>query len=144
MARSPLSGTFLACYQIGNDMPGAPLFTVHLIVSTPNEAVNGMGEVTQTTNPPLDLSTKLTGNFTYMTVMPQNTHILVTLTGYPNVHWSPSWGIGPVLLPNTTLQMVLTDDWKSGTANFTYTDENGSQTITNVPVKSIPCNMLGS
>lgn len=134
------TGLFPVCYEIGGDKPGAPLFKVSLLVYTPGKSVSGYGVITQATSPPLKVETKLHGDFTYMTVMPRNVHILVVATGYPIIHWPPHGGIGPVILPNVNLRMVLTEDWKSGTANFQYLDANGKLVnIENAPVKIVDC-----
>ncbi len=134
------TGLFPVCYEIGGDMPGAPLFKVSLTVYTPGKSVSGHGVITQATNPPLKVETKLQGDFTYMTVMPKNVHILVVATGYPILHWSHHAGIGPVIGPNVNLRMVLTEDWKSGTANYQYLDANGNWVnIENAPVKIVDC-----
>lgn len=115
---------------------GAPVFNVHFTVNTPKETVHGVGHITQATNPPLDVETKLDGSFTYMAVMPDSTHILVTVTGYPIIQWPPYGGIGPVIPPNAELRMVLENDWKSGTANYKYIDDNGNwQAIDNAKVQ---------
>ena len=118
------TGLFVASYTITTPGVGGPTFNVHLTVYTPGETVGGIGQVTETTNPPLDVATKLDGSFTYMTVMPDVTHVLITATGYPIIHWPPQAGLGPVILPNVQLQMVLEGDWKSGTANYKYIDNN--------------------
>ena len=132
------TGLFIVSYLVGNEMPGAPLLHLDLMVSTPNKEVTGKGVVTQAINPPLNVVSKVSGDFTYMTVMPKNTHILVVLTGYPNIKWPSGGGIGPVILPNLHVRMVLTDDWQGGTANFTYVDAHGaSHEIDSVPVKKI-------
>ncbi len=131
-------GLFPVAYQIGGNMPGAPTFNVHLLVNTPNERITGYGTITQTTNPPLNIDTKLEGNYTYMTVMPNNSSILVVATGYPVINWPPNGGVGPVLMPNVELRMVLSDDWAGGTANYQYQGSDGQwQSITNAPVKKI-------
>ena len=135
-------GLFPVGYAIGGSKIGSPLFTVHLVVFTPAETVTGVGHISQTTNPPLNIETKLDGKYTYMTVMPDNSRILVSATGYPIINWPPHGGIGPVILPNVELQMVLTGDWKSGTANYKYSDSNGKwHSITNAPVKFISSNV---
>lgn len=118
-------GLFLAHYLLTNGLIGGPVFNIYLTVNTATGAVHGDGNITQATNPPVNIGTKLDGNFTYMTVMPNKTSILVTATGYPCIHWSPNLGIGPVLLPNADLRMVLSADWKSGTANYKYMDTSG-------------------
>jgi len=135
-------GLFLAQYSIyiPNAM-GAPLFNLFLTVNTPSGTVTGGGNITQTTNPPLNLGTKLDGNFTYMTVMPKQTSILVTATGVPAVNWSPNAGIGPVLLPNVELRMVLDGNWQSGTANYKYLNSCGEwNSINNAKVQIINTN----
>jgi hypothetical protein len=134
------TGLFPVCYEIGGNMPGAPLLKVSLMVYTPGKAVSGYGIITQATNPPLKIETKLHGDFTYMTVMPKNVHILVVCTGYPVIQWPAHGGIGPVIPPNVNLRMVLTEDWKSGTANYQYLDANGNwHNIENAPVKIVDC-----
>lgn len=131
-------GLFVVSYRIGTDAPGAPTFETHLAVDTPNRRVSGLGTITQAVNPPLDVRTRLDGDFTYMTVMPRNTHILVTLTGFPVAHLAPEGGIGPVALPNARLRMVLEEDWKSGVASYEYTtDGRDWQHIADVPVRAL-------
>lgn len=124
-------GLFPVGYRIGNDMPGAPLFTVHLVVDTPKESVGGAGVVTNTANPALDIHTTLRGDFTYMTVMPDTTHILLVLNGE-----GPLGTITPLSGPNVRLRAVLSGDWKSGTANYSYS-EDGSHwhTINDAPME---------
>ena len=134
-----MTGLFPVCYQIGGNMPGAPTFKVHLMVYTPDKRVTGFGEITQATNPPLEVATKILGSYTYMTVMPDNTHILVTATGYPPIQWPPHGGIGPVIPPNVELRMVLSDDWSKGTAQYRYYANGSWHEITDAPVEKIPC-----
>jgi hypothetical protein len=130
-------GLFPVAYQIGGNVIDAPKFIVHLLVNTPNERITGYGNITQGVNPPLNLETKLEGNYTYMTVVGSSS-ILVVATGYPVINWPPNGGVGPVLMPNVELRMVLSDDWAGGTANYRYTDSNGQwHDVTNAPVKKI-------
>jgi hypothetical protein len=132
------TGLFIVSYTVGNEIPGAPLLNLDLMVNTPNKEINGAGSVTQAINPPLDVKSKISGDYSYMTVMPNSTHILLVLTGYPNIKWPKGGGIGPVIMPNLEVRLVLNDDWKSGTGNFTYTDNEGEkQEIEGVPVKLV-------
>ena len=132
------TGLFIASFQIGESMPGGIIFTLHLTVNTPNELVNGMGRITQAINPPLDIHTKLDGSYTYMTVMPNNSHILVTASGYPPVSMPPGSGIGPVILPNCELRMILDSTWQSGTANYKFLNADGVwQSVNNAPATAI-------
>lgn len=73
-----------------------------------------------------------------MCVMPNTCHILVTATGYPIIHWPHGGGVGPVIPANVDLRMVLSDDWKSGTANYKYLDKSGTwQEVNDAPVKVV-------
>jgi hypothetical protein len=111
---------------------------LHLLVYTPGKTVTGAGLLTQAINPPLEEAVSVHGDFTYMTVMPKNTHILVTATGVPLVKWPPHGGIGPVLQPVLHLRMVLENDWKSGTANFSYFANGHWHEVEGATVKMIP------
>ena len=133
-------GLFPVCLEVGGNMPGAPLFTVNLLANAPAKTVSGYGEVTWTVSPPLDLKSDLKGDYTYMTVMPKNTHILIVLTGYPMIKWPAHGGVGPVLLPNVHARIVVTEDWKTGTAVYSFTDNNGKwHEVKNAPVKMVEC-----
>ncbi len=132
------TGLFIVSYEIGGNMPGAPLFKVNFSVYTPAKRVTGLGHITQAINPPLDIGTNLQGQYTYMCVMPDTCHILITATGYPIIKWPQHGGVGPVIPPNSDLRMVVGDDWKSGTANYHYLDSKGGwHEITDAPVKMI-------
>jgi hypothetical protein len=112
---STKSGLFIASYNITTGLAGAPNFEVHLTVNTVNRVVTGLGEVTQAVHPPLDVQTSLKGDFTYLTVMPDNTHILVVLQGS-----GESSPITPAEIINTKLRMLLDKGWQSGVASFSY------------------------
>lgn len=125
-----LFGLFHVTYKVtigAPDQPieGATTLFLSLAVYTPDRSVSGIAKISQAINPPLNQSSKVNGEYTYLTVMPSNSHILVTATGFPNLNWNPKWGIGPQLLPNFELRMVLEDDWQTGRANFKYTDPDG-------------------
>jgi hypothetical protein len=109
-------------------MPGAPLLTVTMTVSTPQRTLTGMGRIMQAVNPPLDLTTKLDGDYTYMTVMPNESHILVVANGYPAL---------PVLQPNLQLRMVLKADWQTGTASYRYEVDGVWHDVEGAPVKQV-------
>jgi hypothetical protein len=131
-------GLFPVCFEIGGNMPGAPRFRVNLVVFTPVKTVHGAGHITQATNPPLNIHTILSGHYTYMTVMPNNTHILVTAMGHQIGGGGPG---GPVMPPNVQLRMVLSKDWKSGTADYEYLGSNHQwHQVHQAPVKLVSCN----
>ena len=138
------AGLFIVCYTIETARTSAPVFNLNLTVNPPKGTVHGLGKIIQSTNPPLDLTTRLDGSFTYMTVMPNNTHILVVATGYPVIHWHPYSGVSTVIPPNAELRMFLSRDWKSGTANYKYIDNQGDwHSISDVSVKYENCPILG-
>jgi len=131
---SAVIGTFNACYEISTGLAGAPNLRLNLVVTTPTEKVNGSAEITQTTNPVFNAHYDVSGNFAYMTVMPNNTSIMVKLTGITG----PQFG-----LVNFEAYLVLNDDWKSGTANFRYLGQNAQWIdIKDAKVKSLPCQGL--
>lgn len=119
------AGIFIVSYEITTGALGAPKFEVHLTVSTANNIVNGQGNITTVTKPPIDILTTLQGDFSTMTVMPNQTSILVVTEGFPTQKWPPNTTVGASLLPNTKLRMVLKDNWAAGTANFSYLDQEG-------------------
>ncbi|MCA1907786.1 MAG: DUF1842 domain-containing protein [Magnetospirillum sp.] len=135
-------GLFQVCYVVGGNMPGAPAVNLHLAVNTPAQTVNGMGQITQATNPPLNEPTSVSGNYSVMTVMPNNTHIQVRLAGYPPVNWPPNGGVGPVIPANLDMIMVLTKDWKGGDAQYQFRSGLTSDwtKIASAPVKQVACN----
>jgi Domain of unknown function (DUF1842) len=120
------AGLFIGSWEIGTMLPGAPLLTVNLALAAPTGIVTGLGKITQATNPPLDVASKLDGDYTYLTVMPDASHILVTITGYPILNWPAHVGIGPVVNPNLSLRMVLDSDWQRGTATFSFQTPDGN------------------
>ena len=134
------AGLFLVTYDIGTGMAGAPSFKVTMTVYTPEDTVSGGGNITQATNPPVNLNTRFNGQYTYMTVMPNQSNILVNATGYSVVHCPPT----PVIIPNLQLQMVLSEDWQSGIANYQYfNDASGKWTeVKNAPVRAISADSL--
>jgi hypothetical protein len=132
------TGLFIVSYAIGKGLPGAVSFTLNLGVYTPDETVSGSGYISQTVNPPININTNLTGQYTYMCVMPKNCHILVTLVGYPVVKWANVAATGSEVSPNVDLRMVLTEDWTSGSATYSFVDAKGkTHELKDVPVKQI-------
>jgi hypothetical protein len=115
------TGLFIQSYQITTGLLGAPTFEVHVAVNTPKKVITGQGVVSNNSiHPPMEIYSNLSGEFSYMTVMPNKTHILVNLKGFG----SPST-IMPLEIQNIKLTMVLESNWQSGTANYSYLDEQG-------------------
>jgi hypothetical protein len=135
--KAPSSGLFIGSWEIGNHgMPGAPVLTVDLMFYAPMSTVTGHGRLSQALSPPLEVDSRCTGNYTYMTVMPQKTHILITLTGYPVIKWPAGGGIAPIIETNMEVRMVLEADWHTGTATYSYRSPDGEwHQIESVPVR---------
>jgi hypothetical protein len=118
------TGLFIQSYEITTGLMGAPTFEVHLAVNTPQSTITGQGMVSNNSiHPPMKVYSNLSGEFSYMTVMPNNTHILVNMKGFG----SPS-PIMPIEVQNIKLTMVLESNWKSGTANYSFLDAKGEWT----------------
>lgn len=126
-------GTFITCYEVSTGLAGAPVLKLDLVVTTPTSSVRGNAEISQATNPPFNAHYDVAGSFTYMTVMPNNSHIMVKLTGISG----PQFG-----LTNFEAYLVLKDDWQSGTGNFRYIDANGQwNEIKDAKVTSVACKL---
>src|ERR1700683_3379890 len=104
------TGLFSVKYDITTGLAGAPVLHLTLAVDTVHKTVAGCGCVTQATNPPLDVHSVVNGDFTYMTVMPKITHILLVAEGH-----APERCITPVTVPNLSVRAVLDESWDSGT-----------------------------
>ena len=129
------TGLFLANYQIGGGIPGGVTANLHLLVNTVSHQVTGYGDISQAIMPPPDFDTHLTGSYSILTLPPAPEQIVVTAIGYPVLQWPPHGGIGPVLMPNARLHMLLSKDWKTGTATFDYFENGKWNELKNAPVK---------
>ncbi|MTK52283.1 DUF1842 domain-containing protein [Paludibacter sp.] len=131
-------GMFMITYLIGDNTPGSFTLNASLIVSTPNQAISGIGKLLQPTSSPQDIHSNLQGHYAVMCIMPQNCHIQIILTGYPIQAWSGYGGIGPANNPNIKILLALTEDWQSGSATFAFMNSSGNwEEIKGVPVKKI-------
>jgi hypothetical protein len=138
VSASQQTGLFIASYDIGTGLLGAQSFLLTVAVNTVDEVIGGRGRITQAIHPPLDEPIQLNGRYMYLTVIPNQSHILVLATGYPDIEWPSSGGIEPVLRPNVHLRMLLTSDWMGGAAFFKYQDAEGVwHEVNDVPVKRV-------
>ncbi|OLF54371.1 DUF1842 domain-containing protein [Pseudomonas chlororaphis] len=132
---SPAVGLFPLSYRIGNPIPGAPSLTLDLLVYTPEQSVRGTSLITQAVNPPLELSSDVWGQYTYLTVMPPSlSKILITAQGNQG-------GPGSNSIITFKIQLVVDNDWKNGIANYQYYDGQRWVSVENVPAQladSIP------
>jgi hypothetical protein len=93
---------------------------------------------------PLMFQTTETGGFDPWSPLRLLVGLVVVATGYPPVDWPPNGGLGPVIPPNVQLRMVLTADWKSGSANCKYSAGDGTwRSVSDAPVRAVPCTSVG-
>jgi Domain of unknown function (DUF1842). len=131
-------GMFMVTYLIGTNKAGSVALNVSLIVSTPNQAISGMGKLLQPTHPSQDIHSNLQGHYAVMCIMPQNCHIQIILTGCPIQAWPGYGGSGAATNPNFKILIALTEDWQSGSATFTFMNSAGNwEEIKGVPVKKL-------
>ncbi|MFK0310293.1 DUF1842 domain-containing protein [Pseudomonas sp. NPDC090233] len=125
---APSAGLFPVSYQIGNNAPGAQRLQLDLLVYTPDRSLNGHAQITQTTNPPLDLQLDTWGSYSYLSVQPPSEgKILLTVQGnHGGAHAN-----SPLLLK---LQVLLEHDWQRGVANYQYFNGQRWVNVDNVPV----------
>ncbi|WP_353571134.1 DUF1842 domain-containing protein [Candidatus Albibeggiatoa sp. nov. BB20] len=136
---------FPVCYEISNNVPGAPVLRLDLLVNAPNSTITGYAKVSQAIQAP-PVESKLRGEYVVHTLFPNVSQIkFVIATGYPNINWPSGLRRDIVIFPNLELNMVLHNGWQSGTASYSYTHDglptNDSKWIyvTDIPAKSVPC-----
>ncbi|HEV7503892.1 MAG TPA: DUF1842 domain-containing protein [Thermoanaerobaculia bacterium] len=133
-------GLFLVKYQVGTGELGAPTLSLSLAVNAVHRTIHGIGEITQTVNPPVDVHTRVDGTYLPILIL-GSPSLLVEATGMPPVHWPDRrrpQGPGPVILTNFFLRMVLQSWEGGGTAYYRYQNAEGQWVeVTDVPVKKV-------
>jgi len=79
MSANATIGSYLAQWRIGTGAPGAPTLDLKTVVSAPTHHLQGAGDITQAVNPPLNVHSIITGNFSHM-----GAAVTISLTGVPN------------------------------------------------------------
>ncbi|CAM1372852.1 DUF1842 domain-containing protein [Tenacibaculum xiamenense] len=105
-------------YVIGNGLSGGYTFKLQFVVDVVRKTVHGAGNITQATNPPVNVATNINGEYSPLLGTYQ---ILVNAEGF-----NPFIPIVPQQ-KNVTLQLFLDKDWKSGVANYSF--YNGKEWI---------------
>lgn len=105
-SQEQIQGVFNVSYLITNHLMGG--VSLHVSLHVAGKQVTGFGRVSQATNPPVDVLSKLSGEWSYMCTM-TSCNILVVLDGV-NLHG----------VENTKVRMSLADNWQSGAASFQY------------------------
>lgn len=118
--------------------PGAPVVELLLTIYTPKQQVTGLSEVTQATNPPLDLKSHVNGNLIYETVIGPGSKIRIDLTGWPELVWPVHGGVGPVIPENFHATLLLDPDFSEGTIKYGYrTSLSGAWHEITQPIKVV-------
>lgn len=115
-------------YRIGGNLPGAPLFKLTLTFSDGGRVV-GQGHITQATNPPLEISTYVSGR-SELILWGADAQQIISLTGHEFATPMP---------PNpVNVECMISIGGKTpnaGLANYSYRDEKGDWVkLQNVPV----------
>jgi len=108
---------FRASYLVSNHLAGGVSFKMELVIDSKTKKVVGIGHITQAISPPMNIVTQLVGDYSYMCTM-DSCNILVVAEGVSPFH--PLIHDVPQSYKNSTLRMVLNEDWKSGTATYMY------------------------
>ncbi|PKG59051.1 MULTISPECIES: DUF1842 domain-containing protein [unclassified Shewanella] len=107
-SQEQLQGVFNVSYLITNHLPGG--VSLHVDLHVAGKQVTGFGRVFQATAKPVNVLSKLSGEWSYMCTM-ASCNILVVLDG-----------ISLNGVENTKIRMSLADNWQSGSASFQYLD----------------------
>lgn len=123
---SAATGLFFLPLKSVSNMPGAPVVNLRLTVDSVNNTVNGLAVVTQALAHPVVCKSSVSGNLIHETVMsPGTSRIRIDLTGYPEIHFPPNGGIGPVVPKNFTAMILFDTDWSNGTIQYQYLGGSG-------------------
>ena len=119
-----------AHFKIGGNMPGAVGFNLTLNISSDGD-VSGIGHLGQSTNPPLDCGTYLSGHATSLWDVAGITQI-ISLSGYSE----PT--IMPLTYQNVRCTIVMHSNAHTGLAQLQYraTASAPWTTLSNLPVSS--------
>ena len=117
MSANATIGSYLAHWKIGSGAPGAPTLDLKTVVSAPTHLLQGAGDIAQAVNPPVNVHTLVTGNFSQM-----GTAVVISLTGIPNL------GAGT---QNFQGHINLANGWnQDGVDNVKVTPLHTEQTMT--------------
>jgi len=115
-------GMFRVSYYItqkilGQTKLGSATLRVDLIINGPDKTVNGIANVYQPTNPPVNVVSHLNGEWSFLTNVSDN-QALILVDGFDLS--TIQFGGQPMEHKNLTLRIAITQDWQSGTASFNY------------------------
>ena len=115
-------GMFRVSYYItqmidGQVKLGSATLRADLIINGPDKTVNGIANIYQATNPPVNVISHLNGEWSYLSNMNEH-HALIIVDGFDLS--TIQYGGQAMENKNLTLRIVVSEDWQSGTASFNY------------------------
>ena len=123
MSANATVGTYLAHWRIGSGAPGAPTLDLKTVVSAPTHHLQGAGDITQAVNPPINVHTLVSGNYSQM-----GTAVLISLTGT-----TQQGG-----MQNFQCHIHLPNGWnQNGAASYRYLSGNTWHDVENVTATAI-------
>ncbi|WP_085585690.1 MULTISPECIES: DUF1842 domain-containing protein [unclassified Pseudomonas] len=125
-------GLFHTRLIVRNDLLGAPVLTLDLVVNTVSKKVSGVASVFQSTWPPVNFHARVWGNYSQLKLAPSaEHHIILDLAGSPS---------GPLsqIAQTFHLKGLLGDDWASGFADYRYEYEGQWNVVRHVAVHQAP------
>lgn len=106
--------------------PGAPTLRLFTLAFTPSEKVTGYAEVTQALQSPIVCLSHVNGILIWETVMPPGkSAVRIDLTGYPEIVWPVTGGVGPVVGQNFKAMVLLDTHFAEGTVRYEYLNRSG-------------------
>ena len=102
---------------LGETKLGSATLRLDIIVNGPDKTVNGIANVYQPTNPPVNVISHLNGDWSYICVN-EDSKPLIILDGFDLS--SIQFGGLPMENKNLNIKISMSDDWQSGTASFSY------------------------
>jgi hypothetical protein len=127
MSNSKLS-VFLLNLRIGDGLPGGISCTLDLGVSPENNATQGRSVIFQAVNPITHVQSAVTGTYNYLCTN-TSCHIMLVLNGFTENEGGS--------LKNFEARILLTDDWKTGTADYSFLNNGEWVAMTNQKVESV-------
>lgn len=117
---------YKATYRISNNLQGGVSFTVKLTIDTSSKKITGTGNIFQPVTPPLNISTQIMGDYSFLCTM-DACHILIEAKGHFPSHLHVK-GM-PQNQKNVSIRMSLNDDWKSGAATYRFLKSGNWQEV---------------
>lgn len=125
-------GLFHTRLNVSNQLLGAPVLTLDLLVDTVKKKVSGVASIYQSTWPPLNFRARVWGEYSEVKLVPTaESHIILTLDGSPS---------GPLsqIAQTFGLKGILGADWASGFVDYKYQEDGTWHAVKHAAVSQAP------